>query len=163
CPGGRPRGFTLIELLVVIAIIAILIGLLIPAVQKVRDAAARTECSNNLHQIGLAMHNYHDSNGCFPAEGTTQGVGWPLRILPYIEQGNAYNKVWPLFQTAYNDDLASYPYATTAIKNRVVGEYQTAANSVTTPVKTYLCPARRNTSVGPKIDFCGAYHGGINE
>ncbi len=163
CSGKRRRGFTLIELLVVIAIIAILIGLLIPAVQKVREAAARTECGNNLHQIGLAMHNYHDSNGGFPAEGTTQGISWPVRILPYIEQGNAYNQVWPLFQTAYNDDVANYPYATTAIKTRIVNEYKTAATAVTTPVKTYLCPARRNTSVGPKMDFCAAYHGGVNE
>jgi prepilin-type N-terminal cleavage/methylation domain-containing protein/prepilin-type processing-associated H-X9-DG protein len=163
CLGQRSRAFTLIELLVVIAIIAILIGLLIPAVQKVREAAARTECSNNLHQIGLAMQNYHDSSGSFPAEGTTQGISWPVRILPYIEQGNAYNKVWPQLQTAYNNDLAAYPYKTAVIRTSIANQYKAAAAQVTTPVKTYLCPARRNTSVGAKIDFCGAYHGGINE
>jgi prepilin-type N-terminal cleavage/methylation domain-containing protein/prepilin-type processing-associated H-X9-DG protein len=162
----RARGFTLIELLVVIAIIAILIGLLLPAVQKVRDAAARTQCGNNLHQLGIAFQNYHDSNTSFPVEGTTQGISWPLRILPYIEQGNAYNIVWPLFQAAYAADVAAYGtggYPGGSIPGNVVTGYSNAANQVTTPVGPFLCPARRNTTVGPKIDFCGAYHGGVNE
>ena len=97
---SRPtRGFTLIELLVVIAIIAILVALLLPAVQQAREAARRTQCKNNLKQISLALHNYHDVHKCFPQSGMwkwaggwapTTGRSWLFMILPYVEQKNAF-------------------------------------------------------------------------
>jgi prepilin-type N-terminal cleavage/methylation domain-containing protein len=117
----RRHGFTLIELLVVIAIIAILIALLLPAVQQAREAARRTQCKNNLHQLGLAQHNYHDVFGMFtpnPVAGTTEAVGgrylqnwlaWSgtAMLLPYVDQTPVYNKIdfsysWDLNIAALN-------------------------------------------------------------
>src|SRR5581483_10737481 len=114
------RGFTLIELLVVIAIIAILIGLLIPAVQKVRESAQRTQCYNNLKQMGLAMHNYHDANQCFPPAFTSgTNWGWATLILPYLEQGNVY--------AALNPTATTFPAMPTPSTN--------------VPLSVYLCPS----------------------
>ncbi len=106
----RRRGFTLVELLVVIAIIGTLIALLLPAVQSAREAARRMQCSNNLKQMGLAVHNYHTAHGCFPPGGITEGestssqktrINWAIALLPYMEQQTLYDRY---DHSAYNQD-----------------------------------------------------------
>ncbi len=126
-PSTRPRdGFTLIELLVVIAIIAILIGLLLPAVQKVREAASRMKCANNLKQMALAMHGFHDANHAFPpAFAKPSNYGWQVWILPYIEQSGLYNAI--------------NPTATTLSVN---------ADTIL-PVSIYACPSDPGPAINP--------------
>jgi prepilin-type N-terminal cleavage/methylation domain-containing protein len=153
-------GFTLVELLVVIAIIGVLISLLLPAVQKVREAANRTKCANNLKQLGLAFHNYIDTQGAFPVEGTTQGISIYTRLLPYVEQDNLYMEIWPAFDKAIKADPRVYPYPAGVVALYRAAAQQPACN---TPVSTFLCPSRRGAGIGGYDDYCGAYHGGINE
>ena len=143
---SRRLGFTLIELLVVIAIIAILIALLLPAVQSAREAARRTQCRNHLKQIGLALHNYHDTNGRFPTyypsnlaatDPRRYTENWSFQLLPFIEQDNTFKQ-----------QIATRAEYDTKVRHRVIPTYLcpscplpstvTASNGVVTSLTNYL-------------------------
>src|SRR5262245_60359640 len=125
---GRPRAFTLVELLVVIAIIGVLVALLLPAVQAAREASRRSQCQNNLRQIGIALHNYHDVELSFPINYRPKGTtfvndyatwSWMQGILPYMEQGNLSSTLSPSNAMSLAGNLA-------------------ASDTV---IKTYICPS----------------------
>ncbi|HET6425583.1 MAG TPA: DUF1559 domain-containing protein [Planctomycetaceae bacterium] len=129
------RGFTLIELLVVIAIIAILIALLLPAVQQAREAARRTQCRNNLKQLGLALHNYENSHNTFPFSwmigSTNLNVApWTIQILPYMDQAPLYNR-WVPTTPALNEAVALFPPA----------DVQANLAVIRTVLPAHMCPS----------------------
>lgn len=133
------RGFTLIELLVVIAIIAVLIALLLPAVQQAREAARRTQCKNNLKQLGLAFHNYHDALGALPShQYYFQRWGWGTMLLPYLDQAPLYNRL-----AAANGTYSGIPAVGF---NAEIFSLTTTPSGIETALQAFRCPSDRGST-----------------
>ncbi len=161
------RGFTLIELLVVIAIIAILMAMLLPAIQQARESARRTTCKNNLRQLGIAFHNYHDSFSCLPPYAVAGGVAnqevdnnwaYPLMLLPNLEQSTLYNQIGVGSTNLVPRQALTNP-----------NDYTTAASGskealFTTPLSVFLCPSANGASVNQYQAKMGTLmYGGNNQ
>lgn len=151
---GRPssctRGFTLIELLVVIAIIAVLVALLLPAVQQAREAARRTQCKNNLKQIGLAFHNYHDIFRVLPDGGNDSGSGWPCSACCSANNRGEWNWMYQILPQIEQANLQAVTADSTIYKS---------------PIPSYFCPSRRSPGVygsSAKSDYAGNSGDGQN-
>ena len=153
---NRKRGFTLIELLVVIAIIAILIALLLPAVQQAREAARRTQCKNNMKQLGLAFHNYHDvfltfTNGSHPTPSYLGGgyhMGWAVKLFPYLEQANRFSRMQS-FSPNPTSELGPWRLATAP---------HNGADPVWGPIPGLSCPSSPLGDRSPDIIVAAAPH-----
>jgi prepilin-type N-terminal cleavage/methylation domain-containing protein/prepilin-type processing-associated H-X9-DG protein len=147
---GPRRGFTLIELLVVIAIIAILIGLLVPAVQKVREAAARAQCQNNLKQIGLGMHNFEGVYKNFPAGQSANNdkcFSWATYLLPFVEQDSLYKALQAKY-TLFIDPKGLNPPNPAEIRQG--NTYAQVKTLIQTKIPTYLCPSEVSPDNHPR-------------
>lgn len=159
-------GFTLIELLVVIAIIAILIALLLPAVQQAREAARRTQCKNNMKQLGLAMHNYHDVYKVFPigASGGANGLGtglwgwpWSMRLLPYIEQSALFNQL-----NVGNGALAANTANLANANSFSTANAGTNEQLLTKQIPVFLCPTANGQAINKYQKNLGTLMYGLN-
>jgi prepilin-type N-terminal cleavage/methylation domain-containing protein/prepilin-type processing-associated H-X9-DG protein len=173
-PHRQPHGFTLVELLVVIAIIAVLIGLLLPAVQSVREAARRIHCGNNLHQIGLAIHAYHDLSKRLPvtltgAESGAGGCGkgfssWLAHVLPFMEQTSLFDSID--FTRGMMDTCNLVTYPGFDYQRLTISANHPNAQAAATRVGTYLCPSDTNgwldtDAIGSARPAPGSYAGNL--